>query len=166
MVIANAMHPQVAKAIAAFASLPAMSKSSAPDQPQRRARLAALLAHAEFGGVRAELARFLGLKSGAYIRQLLEGERPVTEKLVERIEAANGGKFKGWFSDLAPALYSERALRVAAIYDQVSAKDRRHIDAVADAAASPDSSDDMPDAVSQAGAPPPHAPRSLRARSS
>lgn len=48
--------------------------------------------------------------------------------------------------------FSERALRIAAIYDQVSPKDRRHIDAAADAAASPDDpsgaaatgSDDVP----------------------
>lgn len=41
--------------------------------------------------------------------------------------------------EAAPAVtYSARALRVAAIYDQVSPKDRRHIDAAADAAASPD----------------------------
>lgn len=36
----------------------------------------------------------------------------------------------------APAAFSDRALRVAAIYDQVSASDRRHIDAIADAATS------------------------------
>lgn len=38
----------------------------------------------------------------------------------------------------APQSYSAAALRVAAIYDQASPKDRRHIDAAADTAASPD----------------------------
>lgn len=44
--------------------------------------------------------------------------------------------------------YSAGALRVAAIYDQVSPKDRRHIDAVADAAASPD---DPPEVATHSG---------------
>lgn len=46
------------------------------------------------------------------------------------------------------APYSASALRVAAIYDQVSPKDRRHIDAVADAAASPD---DPPEVATDSG---------------
>jgi transcriptional regulator with XRE-family HTH domain len=47
--------------------------------------------------------------------------------------------------------FSQAALRVAAIYDSVTPKDRRHIDAAADAASSPDDppeevtdSDDQP----------------------
>ena len=43
--------------------------------------------------------------------------------------------------------FSDAALRVAAIYDQVSAKDRRYIDAAVDAAASPD---DPPEPVTTA----------------
>lgn len=53
--------------------------------------------------------------------------------------------------------YSAAALRVAAIYDQVSPKDRRHIDAAADTAAS---SDDPPLAASSGVAAPSVARRS------
>lgn len=49
--------------------------------------------------------------------------------------------FPGWAKladPKAPQMLSAAALRVAVIYDQVSARDRRHIDAAADAAMSPD----------------------------
>jgi hypothetical protein len=59
----------------------------------------ALVDHADFGGSRAALAEALGYKSGAYIRQLIDGERPITEKLIAKIEGLRGGKLRGWFAD-------------------------------------------------------------------
>lgn len=52
--------------------------------------------------------------------------------------------------------FSVGALRVAAIYDQVGRKDRKHIDAAADAAASQDGDEDEP--VSDEPASPPQEP--------
>ena len=66
----------------------------------------------------------------------------------------------------APAAYSARALRVAAIYDQVSAKDRRYIDAAADAASSEDAAEGEAEDARPTGALPLPAPRLPRARSS
>lgn len=57
--------------------------------------------------------------------------------------------------------FSQGALRVAAIYDSVTPKDRRHIDAAADAAASPD---DPPEVSTDSVAEPPHAPKPAPAR--
>lgn len=68
----------------------------APDQELRRRRLAALAKHEEFGS-RAALGRALGYKDGAFVRQMIDGERPITEKTVAAIEAMRGGKFRGWF---------------------------------------------------------------------
>lgn len=68
------------------------------EQEHRRQRLEALLEHADFAGNKAALGRALGLTSGAYVRQLVAGERPVTEKLVSKIEAMHGGRYRGWFA--------------------------------------------------------------------
>lgn len=100
MVVANAIAPQVAKAIAAFATVVGMVE--APDQPYRRARLEALLESAEFGGNKSALAEALGWGSGAYVRQLLAGERPITEKTIKKIHAIKGGKYRDWFAARAP----------------------------------------------------------------
>lgn len=70
--------------------------TKAPDQGWRRARLAALAEHDEFRG-RAPLGRALGYKDGAYIRQMIEGERAISEKTITAIETMRGGRFKGWF---------------------------------------------------------------------
>lgn len=53
----------------------------------RRARMAEL---AEKLGGKAALGRELGYKSGAYVRQMIDGERPITEKTVEAIHALPG----------------------------------------------------------------------------
>lgn len=50
-----------------------------------------------------------------------------------------------WRSIPAKPEYSEAALRVAAIYDQATRKDRRHIDMTADATLSPDNLPELPD---------------------
>lgn len=72
----------------------------APDQEWRRTRLDALAQHQEFGA-RAALGRALGYKDGAYVRQMIEGERPITEKTIAAVEALKGGMFRGWFARAA-----------------------------------------------------------------
>jgi hypothetical protein len=63
------------------------------DPDWRRARLReAVIRH----GSQAALGRALDLSSGAYIRQMLAGERAISEKTIEAIEALPG--MDGWFS--------------------------------------------------------------------
>ena len=47
-------------------------------------------------GSNAELGRLLGYKDGAYVRQMIAGERPITEKTVAKAEALKG--CAGWFA--------------------------------------------------------------------
>ena len=58
----------------------------------RRKRMAEL---AEKLGGKAALGRKLGYKSGAYVRQMIDGELPITEKTIEAIHAMPG--FDHWF---------------------------------------------------------------------
>lgn len=69
----------------------------------RANRLQALLDHADFGGNKTTLGEALGFKSGAYVRQMIAMERPITEKRVDQIR---GAKFRGWF-DSSPAVTPE-----------------------------------------------------------
>lgn len=48
----------------------------------------------KFGG-KAELGRALGYKDGAYVGQMIRGERVITEKTIEAIHARPG--LRGWF---------------------------------------------------------------------
>lgn len=73
----------------------------APDQVFRRRRLRELAEHPDFGG-RAALGRALGYKDGAYVRQMIDGERTISEKTIVAVHELRGGKFRGWF-DAAPA---------------------------------------------------------------
>lgn len=59
----------------------------------RKNRLIALVE--KFGG-RAELGRAAGFRDGAYIRQMIDGERPITEKTVGKFEQLKG--CSGWFA--------------------------------------------------------------------
>lgn len=68
----------------------------APDQRWRRERLRALAEHVDFAG-KAGLGRALGYKDGAFVGQMLNGMRPITEKTVAAVHALRGGKFRGWF---------------------------------------------------------------------
>jgi phage repressor protein C with HTH and peptisase S24 domain len=67
-----------------------------PEQVQayRVERLAAALEQ-KFEGNRSELGRALGHRDGAFVRQMLAGTRPITEKTVLAIEALPG--MAGWF---------------------------------------------------------------------
>jgi len=64
-------------------------------QEHRVARLKELL-DKKYSGQKVALGRALGHKSGAFVRQMLDGERPITEKTVQAIEALPG--CGGWFS--------------------------------------------------------------------
>lgn len=69
-----------------------------PDQVARRKRLQELVDHPEFAGKHVRLGRALGYTSGHYIGQLLRGERPITELLIDQLHSLHGGKFSGWFA--------------------------------------------------------------------
>lgn len=72
-------------------------------------------------GNRSEFGRLLGYKDGAFVRQMLAGSRPVTEKTVRQIEEIPG--LRGWFEDdngaadesteVASISSSEAAIRIA-----------------------------------------------------
>ncbi|WP_120291011.1 LexA family transcriptional regulator [Paraburkholderia sp. BL23I1N1] len=49
------------------------------------------------GGNRTAFGKRLGYKDGAFVRQMLSGDRPVTEKTIRAIEALPG--MKNWFSE-------------------------------------------------------------------
>lgn len=68
-------------------------------QEARRRRLKE--AASRLGG-NAALGRLLGYQDGAYIGQMLRGERPITEDTVLKLEAKHG--FRGWFSEPAGSL--------------------------------------------------------------
>lgn len=61
----------------------------------RRQRLAELVAE-RFDGNKTAAGRALGFKDGAYIGQMLRGERPVTEKFATHVHDLPG--LAGWFS--------------------------------------------------------------------
>lgn len=79
-------------------------------------RLRALLEHPDFGNVKAALGRALGFTGGAYVRQMLDGERPITEKLIEKVETMQGGRYACWFDE--PDL-SDAARQLAAKFDDL-----------------------------------------------
>lgn len=62
----------------------------------RRARLQELADHV---GGKAALGRLLGYKDGAFVRQMIAGERPITEKTIKAIHDKPG--LSGWFSSSA-----------------------------------------------------------------
>ena len=64
-------------------------------QKNRISKLQELL-DAHFNGNKTDLGKFLGYKDGAFVRQLISGERTISEKTIEKIEANRS--FKGWFS--------------------------------------------------------------------
>jgi len=83
---------QAAFATGAIAIVPGME----PEQLQeaRRARLKQLRDE-KFDGENSSLGRALGHANGAFVRQMLAGERPITEKTVAKVEQLRG--CSGWF---------------------------------------------------------------------
>jgi hypothetical protein len=65
----------------------------------RQARLQEL---AERHGSNAALGRALGYKDGAYVRQMIAGERAISEKTIAKAERLPG--CAGWFSKTTPAV--------------------------------------------------------------
>lgn len=61
----------------------------------RLERLQAAIDHRQFGGNVTAFGRALGYRDGAFVRQMVKGERPVSEKTVHAIEALPG--MKDWF---------------------------------------------------------------------
>jgi hypothetical protein len=52
------------------------------------------------GGNKTEFARRLGYKDGAFVRQMVSGARPISEKTIRAIEALPG--MRGWFDTDTP----------------------------------------------------------------
>lgn len=57
---------------------------------------------AKFAGNKAELGRALGYRDGAFVGQMLRGERPITEKTVDQIQVLPGGM--NWFAVDSPSM--------------------------------------------------------------
>lgn len=62
----------------------------------RRQRLQAFV-DLKYEGSKAQLGRALGYRDGAFVGQMIRGERPITEKTINQIHALPGGK--GWFAE-------------------------------------------------------------------
>lgn len=88
--IANATDNQVANAIEANATL--LEMQARQIQAWRIERLKALAIKEEGN---AALGRRLGFKDGAYIGQMIRGDRPITEKLILTVHSLPG--YAGWF---------------------------------------------------------------------
>lgn len=83
---------QVANAPVAHATFQRMNEVELNEF--RMSRLLAAVEHVSKGN-KTDFGRRLGYKDGAFVRQMLSGIRPVTEKTVWAIEAMPG--MKGWF---------------------------------------------------------------------
>lgn len=58
-------------------------------------------------GNKTDFGRKLGFKDGAFVRQMLAGTRPITEKTVRTIESLHG--MKGWFDTSSMAGTAEES---------------------------------------------------------
>jgi hypothetical protein len=85
---------QGANAAVASATVRGMNAEELKDY--RIARLAAAIDKVS-GGNKSEFGRKLDYADGAFIRQMLAGTRPVTEKTIMQIEALHG--MAGWFAE-------------------------------------------------------------------
>lgn len=103
--IAIATDMQVANALVAPATVKCMEEHQI--QAWRIERLAAMV---EREGGKAPAGRKLGYKDGAFVGQMLRGERPITEKTVLAVHALSG--YAGWFNEGAGEVV---ALPVAAL---------------------------------------------------
>lgn len=85
-----------------FIISPALVDMNKPDI--KALRLARLLEAVEehFNGNRAAVGRALGYADGAFVRQMLTGVRPISERTMRQIEALPG--LAGWFSSGPQAL--------------------------------------------------------------
>lgn len=90
-------------------------------QKHRRERLKAA---AERAGSNVALARLLGYKDGAFVGQMLRGDRPVTEDTVLKLEAKPG--FKGWFLQGAPYPIGGSVAEPVKVSENIGHGDDRH----------------------------------------
>lgn len=122
-------------------------------------RFAALLTERKLTA--KDVASELGISYQA-VKKIVDGKSKMLAADNNARAAALLGVDSDWLAtgegsrERAKPQFSKAALRVAAIYDRVTAKDRRHIDAAADAASSPD---DPPEAATDSSAAPLPAPR-------
>lgn len=65
----------------------------------RKKRLSDLALHV---GGKAALGRLLGYKDGAFVRQMIAGERPITEKTIRAVHEKPG--LSGWFAQAGTAV--------------------------------------------------------------
>jgi len=84
----------------------------------------------KFEGNKAALGRALGYKDGAFVGQMLRGERPITEKTVNQIQGLIGGR--GWFAmDGAPAqVNQEPAVYTVITLESAVARIAQHLESV------------------------------------
>lgn len=94
--IAFATALQVANALVAPATVDSMDEQAI--QEWRAKRLAAMVARE---GGKAPAGRKLGYRDGAFVGQMLRGDRPITEKTVLAAHALSG--YAGWFDVPAEA---------------------------------------------------------------
>lgn len=122
-------------------------------------RFAALLK--ERGMTAKDMASKLQISYQA-VKKIVDGKSKMMAADNNARAAAIFGVDSDWLAtgegsrERAKPQFSTAALRVAAIYDRVTRRDRMHIDAAADAASSPD---DPPDVATDLGAALPLAPR-------
>lgn len=72
-------------------------------------RLQAAVDHLD-GGNKNAFGRRMGWSDGTYVRQMLAGKRPITEKLIRSIQAIPG--MEGWFEEAAADDVPDLALQV------------------------------------------------------
>jgi hypothetical protein len=63
-------------------------------------------------GNKSAFARRFGYVDGAFIRQMLSGKRPITDKFIRKVEAQRG--MDGWFDGRGFARLSPLAAQIAA----------------------------------------------------
>lgn len=96
----------------------------------RRQRLKALRELPDFGSQGA-LAKALGQADGSYVGQMERGQRAITEKTIAQIEGLRGGKCRGWFAAPGtPRPLTDRALEIAALFDQIEPSLQAHVEAL------------------------------------
>lgn len=82
----------------------------------RMQRLQKLL-DVHFNGRKDELGKFLGYKDGAFVRQMLSGTRPISEKTIDKINSIK--RFNNWFGGGDLSVQSESSGTVIAFPNQI-----------------------------------------------
>jgi len=100
-------------------------------QAHRVERLEALV---QKEGGKAALGRKLGYRDGAFIGQMLRGERPISEKTIQLVD--NLPDRKGWFSDInennQEVMLNKAGLKLKECLETVAASLRRADDLTLD----------------------------------